>query len=101
MEFSELEQLVLKWAKDRLIFEQSNPVNQYEKLIDEVCELKDSIDNVNVFKMRDDIGDILVVLIIMSFMIGLNIETCLEFAYNEIKDRKGKMVNGIFVKDQE
>jgi hypothetical protein len=39
------------------------------------------------------------VLIILAAMRGLTIEQCLASAYNEIKDRKGKMVNGKFVKE--
>lgn len=30
---------------------------------------------------------------------GLNFENCLISAYNEIKDRKGRMIDGVFVKE--
>ena len=30
---------------------------------------------------------------------GVDIKECLEIAYNEIKDRKGKMINGAFIKE--
>ena len=30
---------------------------------------------------------------------GVSIEECIESAYNEIKNRKGKMVNGTYKKD--
>ncbi len=30
---------------------------------------------------------------------GLAIEECIEHAYNEIRDRKGKMINGTFIKN--
>lgn len=32
---------------------------------------------------------------------GLNIEDCYEQAWNDIKDRKGKMVNGTFIKESD
>nr|DAJ33134.1 MAG TPA: NTP-PPase-like protein [Caudoviricetes sp.] len=31
----------------------------------------------------------------------LTVEECLQVAYEEIKDRKGKMVNGVFVKQED
>ena len=31
---------------------------------------------------------------------NISMEDCLQTAYNDIKDRKGKMVNGIFVKEE-
>ena len=31
----------------------------------------------------------------------LNFESCLISAYNEIKDRKGRMINGVFVKESD
>ena len=30
---------------------------------------------------------------------GTSLEETLEMAYNEIKDRKGKMIDGVFVKE--
>ena len=38
---------------------------------------------------------------ILSMQLGLNIGDCIKDAYDEIKDRKGKMVNGVFVKEQD
>ena len=37
-------------------------------------------------------------LIIFSDIMGVDMFEALEFAYNEIKDRKGKCVNGNFIK---
>ena len=31
---------------------------------------------------------------------GTTLEACLNFAYNQIKDRTGKMINGKFIKDE-
>ena len=48
---------------------------------------------------QDDIGDIMVVLINIAVRNGLSIEHCLEVAYHDIKDRKGTMVDGVFIKE--
>ena len=68
------------------------------KLIQEVGELSDNVCRGN--DIADDIGDILVILINIMLRRGLSLQQCLEVAYNDIKDRKGKMVDGIFVKEE-
>jgi NTP pyrophosphatase (non-canonical NTP hydrolase) len=50
--------------------------------------------------IRDDLGDMLVVMLNIMKRNNFTIEECLEMAYNDIKDRKGRMVDGIFVKEQ-
>ena len=87
-----------QWAKDRNLIEGSDSKSQFCKLIQEAGELSDNICKGN--DIRDDIGDMMVVLIIIAKQNGLTIEECLECAYNDIKDRKGKMVDGVFVKDE-
>ena len=49
--------------------------------------------------IKDDIGDCLVILINIAARNKTNLQECLEVAYNDIKDRKGRMIDGIFVKD--
>lgn len=100
MTFEELEKKVISWASDRLIFEQSDVQAQLHKLDEEFHELIVHIANGDSFdKIADDLGDMLVVMILIAHFKGLNMTQCLDISYNEIKDRKGKMVNGIFVKE--
>ena len=49
----------------------------------------------------DSIGDMFVVMTILSMQMGLDINDCIAAAYDEIKDRKGKMINGVFVKESD
>ena len=67
------------------------------KLLQEVGELSDSLCKGK--RLRDDVGDIMVVLINILVRNGVTIDECLEIAYNDIKDRKGKMVDGVFIKE--
>jgi hypothetical protein len=46
-------------------------------------------------------GDVLVVLINIATRNGFTLRQALEVSYNKIKDRKGKMRNGIFVKEED
>lgn len=45
------------------------------------------------------LGDVIVTLVCVAEQLGLNIEECCLAAYDEIKDRKGKMIDGVFVKE--
>ncbi|OOF56186.1 hypothetical protein BKK56_04190 [Rodentibacter genomosp. 2] len=38
---------------------------------------------------------------ILSIRLDLNITDCIQLAYNQIKDRKGKMIDGVFVKEED
>jgi NTP pyrophosphatase (non-canonical NTP hydrolase) len=95
--FKDLSNMVVEWAEEKGILDSSQPTKQLGKLLEEVGELvaADSPE-----QEIDAVGDILVVLIIYCKMKNLDPETCLAVAYDEIKDRKGKMVNGIFVKEK-
>lgn len=88
---------IINWHYDRNLIEGSTDKDQYLKLLEEVFELQN-----NIMKGRpvvDDIGDIIVVLINIAERNGLTLKDCLDHAYNDIKDRKGRMIEGIFVKE--
>ena len=89
---------VKQWHYDRNLIEGSTDKSQMGKLYEEVKELNESV-YYNKSPI-DDIGDIMVVLINIAERNNLTLEQCLEHAYNDIKDRKGKMVDGVFVKEQ-
>ena len=74
------------------IFMQQNGINQY------FSQKKNELVNVNE-AIKDDIGDQLVTLIIQCEQQGTSLTECLNIAYNEIKDRTGKTVNGTYIKD--
>lgn len=90
---------VNQWFVDRNL-ENGDGLGQLQKLHEEVYELAEAR-IVNDFSAEvDAIGDITVVLIGYCLQRGLDFEQCLEAAYNEIKDRTGKVVNGVYVKDE-
>lgn len=89
---------IKQWHYDRNLIHGSTDKDQFYKLIEEMLELQKS--TMKGEPVIDDIGDIIVVLINIAERNGLTIEECLEHAYNDIKDRKGQMINGIFVKDE-
>lgn len=95
-----LEVAVLNWAEERGIFESGTPFSQFRKTEEEVTELHAALLCNDKGAVKDAIGDIVVTLIIQAHMHGLSLGQCLASAYHEIKDRKGKMVGGVFVKEE-
>ena len=100
MEYKELESLVIKWAKEKGIFDKSTPDIQCEQIIEEAYGLHEVICFENKENIIDSLGYILVSIIIQSEMQGLKLEDCLQSAYDVISKRNGEMINGTFVKDE-
>lgn len=98
---NQLEREVLAWAKDRGILDSATPERQFCKTLEEVSELLDAIQNDNTTEVMDAIGDIMVTLIIQCSFWGVTLNDCLQDAYDVISKRSGKMVNGVFVKDED
>lgn len=91
--------LIAQWHQDRNLIDGSTDKDQYLKLIQEAGELSDNICKGR--DIRDDIGDMMVVLINIMERNKLSMSECLQVAYNDIKDRKGRMVDGVFVKESD
>jgi NTP pyrophosphatase (non-canonical NTP hydrolase) len=90
---------IRQWALDRNLLEGSDPKSQMLKLTEEVGELAAAIARGNKHGAADGIGDAVVVLTILAAQLDLTIEHCIEEAWHEIKDRKGRMVDGVFIKE--
>jgi len=125
MNYEELSALVLQWGEDKGIFAKSTPLRQLDKTQEELDEtrealqklvslgdqeildeklLTEDLDSLNLeedalLEAKDGIGDMLVTIILLAKMLNMDSVDCLQSAYNVIKKRTGKMVNGQFVKD--
>ena len=91
---------IKKWVCDRNLQTQ-DPRVQMCKTMEELGELAKAIIRGDKEGQKDGIGDTVVTLICLSEQLGLDFEKCIAYAYNEIKDRKGKLVNGTFIKEQD
>ena len=92
-------QLIRDWADKKGLYDEGDTKTQYCKLIEEAGELGRAILKEDHVEFVDAIGDMVVVLTNLAMLGGTSIETCIDAAYNEIKNRKGKMINGTFVKN--
>ena len=125
MNYEELSALVLQWGEDKGIFAKSTPLRQLDKTQEELDETKEALqklasltdqqilseklltDDPNTLDLEEDalleakdgIGDMLVTIILLAKMVNMDSVDCLQSAYDVIKKRTGKMVNGQFVKD--
>lgn len=91
---------IKQWAVDRNLHT-ANPDKQMLKLFEELGELAEGMAKNKPEQIADSIGDAYVVMTILSMQLGINIEDCIAQAYDEIKDRRGKMVDGVFVKEED
>ena len=122
MEYEELSKLVVEWGKSKGILDSSTALRQLDKTQEELDETREALEKLNNFnyqrdlmedlgmptsnkkdilaEVKDGIGDMLVTIILLSEMVEFDTTYCLEAAYDVIKQRTGKMVDGQFVKDQ-
>ena len=91
--------LIRAWANNRGLYDGGDPKTQALKLTEEVGETCRAILKEDTNAIIDGIGDCVVVLTNLAELIGTPIEECIDQAYDEIKDRTGKMDNGTFKKD--
>ena len=103
--FSDLIDKVNDWA-DKRSLKQADPKIQWMRITEEAGEIRDVLLKPTKFTepqsaLKDAIGDTLVTIIVLAHQLDLDVTECLSIAYDEIKNRKGKMVNGTFVKKED
>lgn len=89
---------IKQWHRDRNLIDGSTDKDQALKLLQELGELSDSICKGE--DIKDDIGDMLVVMINICERNKVSLDDCLERAWEDIKDRTGIMKDGVFLKDE-
>lgn len=102
---AELITKINEWADERNL-QQADPNIQWMRVTEEVGEIRDVLLKPTKFTepqaaLKDAIGDTLVTIIVLARQLDLDVTECLSVAYEEIKNRKGKMVNGTFVKEED
>lgn len=101
MDFLSLKISIEKWANDKHLIKPENDFAQMCKTTEELGEMVKATLKNDKEGIIDGIGDVLITLIIFAAIKKLDIIECLNSAWTEIKDRKGKTVNGVFIKKTE
>ena len=117
--FEDLQKRVVAWGCDRDLIKNENAEKQFMKFIEEVFEFKSEFDYLKIMgqntadvyedyeyietqeNMKLEMGDVLVTLIILSAQLDIDLTECLEMAYEKISKRKGKTIDGLFVKEED
>lgn len=99
MDFEQLKTKVEEWADDKYLIRFEYWVKQFEKVVEEVFELKEEMIQNNKKNTKLEFGDVIVTLIILSNQLNIDFVECLEMAYDKISKRKGKTIDGTFIKE--
>ena len=92
---------IKKWFSDRGITQNGTQLSQATKMLEEVTEVFDAISTQNKLDLMDGIGDVFVTLVGLAEVSNVDIWSCIDMAYREIKDRKGYLrEDGTFVKEE-
>lgn len=91
---------VEQWSIDKNLHN-GNPDRQALKVWEESGEIGAALSRNKLDDLKDGIGDTVVTLIILAQQHGMTLEECLQYAYDEIKGRKGKTINGTFIKESD
>lgn len=97
---NELVELVEQWAKNKAL-DKADPSKQMLKVVEETGEVAAALARNDQDALRDGIGDVAVTIIILALQNDMDLYECLNCAYDEIKGRTGKMINGVFVKSSD
>ena len=92
-----LVELVKEWREIRGLNDQ-DPMKAFMKLAEEYGEIADAMNRQDKTLLEDAIGDTLVCLIGVAQTNGIDITRALGLAYGEIRDRKGLLKGGVWVK---
>lgn len=100
MSYADVEMKIIQWAEARKIIPNSTPDTQLLKMMSELGELADATIKKDHDGIVDGVGDVMVCLVNYCALQDINLVTCIEHAYEEIKNRKGTLMpNGVFVKE--
>jgi phosphoribosyl-ATP pyrophosphohydrolase len=99
-EIKELEILIANWAEEKGLLKPEFAPKQFMKIQEELGELASAIIKEDQDKEIDSVGDLLVTIIVLAWQRNINLKYALNVAYNEIKCRKGKLIDGSFVKEE-
>ena len=101
MNLDDLEFSVTEWAHTRNLIDGTTPEKQFIKLIEEIGEISECIGKDRPMELKSEIGDALVCLNNLCVQNGFTLNEAFMAAWLKIKDRKGMMVNGYYIKEED
>lgn len=94
---------IFYWGVERNITAEggATALSQVRKLKEEVEELEEALMSTDKEEIEKEIGDVQTVVLNICRLGGFDLAKCLGKTYNKIRDRKGIMKDGVFVKEQD
>ena len=115
IEFKQLNNRVITWAKSKGILDKATPLAQLGKTIEEVLELREALFAQNndlqtytdskgrtedtASSIKYELAGCMVTLMVQAKLQNIDILECLDLEITKIEKRSGKMINGTFVKN--
>ena len=99
MKYNETSTLVKAWAEDKQLLDENNALKQFQKLMEEANEVFLELLTGDNEALKLEVGDLMIATNILCAVKGLDPEECFEKSYHKIKNRKGKTVDGRFLKE--
>jgi len=99
MNLNDLQDNVTSWAHARNLINGTSTEKQLIKLMEELGEVATCVSKDRISELEGELGDMLVVMNNIAQQNGLTLESCLNKAWLKIKDRKGMMIDGYYVKE--
>lgn len=93
--------LVWMWGYEKGLLNPDNAIKQLGKITEELGEVAGAFLKGDKDGLRLEIGDLLVTIILFATQNGFDVNECLAAAYDKIKNRQGKTVDGVFVKSED
>ena len=94
-----MERQIINWAKARKLDNPDNKFQQLAKVMEELGELSSAILKKDITETIDAMGDTYITLVILAHQMGYSLEDCAKRAFKVIEYRKGKTINGTFIKE--
>ena len=100
MSYADVEIKIIQWAEARKIIPNSTAEVQLIKAMSEMGELADATLKNDQEAIVDAVGDVMVCLVNYCALQDINLVNCMELAYDQIKNRRGRLLpSGVFQKE--
>lgn len=73
---------------------------EMNELLKSICKLQEMLIEKDYYRLKNHSQSIIIIINGIAIKYGFTLKDCVEYAYNNIKDRKGSIVNGMYVKEE-
>lgn len=98
--FEEFTENLKQWAAQRSLLDKT-PHVQFTKIVEELGETSAAYNKQKHTELVDSIGDLLVTIVVFCHQIGIDPQEAYNYAWQQIANRKGKTINGVFIKESD